>query len=229
MNRQPHPAFATSQESLRNKPGEIVWNQRAVTRACSDSGVYSLGSNWSSSWLAAHALKSFRLLVQVSSFGTVFLDENYSVLARLGTDTDPVIDPLTLENGTGIYFFAHWVVMTEFFKDSAVSWIALINGAQTIERAIFAAQSLHSNSYRHCSFSPSKLENGRGDDSSATQSTRVVFKENNSNLLPLESSVAYEKPQILGKKFRCPEESGCLYRKSSRQLRKAGSAPHKGI
>ena len=33
MNRQPHPAFATSQESLRNKPGEIVWNQRVVTRA----------------------------------------------------------------------------------------------------------------------------------------------------------------------------------------------------
>jgi len=109
--------------------------------------------------------------------------------------------------------------MTEFFKDSAVSWIALINGAQTIERAIFAAQSLHSNSYRHCSFSPSKLENGRGDDSSATQSTRVVFQENNSNLLPLESSVAYEKPQILGAARKNPDAyTGNLPGNSGRQV-----------
>ena len=114
---------------------------------------------------------------EVSAVGAVLLDQYMNVLAGLCPYAHPIIDSLTLENGASIYFFAHRVIIAEFFEDSTVTWVALINGAQTIERAIFAAQSLHSNSYRHYSFSPSELENGRGDDSSAKQSTRVVFAE----------------------------------------------------
>jgi len=162
--------------------------------------VKSLGCDWRSGWLASDALEGFCLLIQVRPFGAILFDKNNSVLTRLSANTDPIIDSLTLENGASIYFFAHRVIIAEFFEDSTVTWVALINGAQTIERAIFAAQSLHSNSYRHYSFSPSELENGRGDDSSAKQSTRVVFAEKNFRDSDAAVSFSFSKVLAIGKR-----------------------------
>ncbi len=84
----------------------------------------------------------------------ILFDKYLDVFARLSSDAEPIVDAFTLEDGAGIGFFAHRVIMPKFFQDSTVAGATLIDGAKTIERAIFSAQTLHSNTNRHCANSP---------------------------------------------------------------------------
>jgi len=91
----------------------------------------------------------FLLLRQVRSVGPILCNKNDSVLTRLSPNAEPVIDSRAMQNGSSVDFSAHWIVMTQFFQDSAIPRAALIDRAQSIKGTILASQSLHSNTYRH--------------------------------------------------------------------------------
>jgi hypothetical protein len=99
------------------------------------------------------ASECFLLGVQVGAVCSVLGDQDTDVVARLSTDAHPVIDSIPFEDRSSIGLTAHRIVVTEFFQDPTVARATLIDGAQAIERSTFAAQPLHTNTYRHREFS----------------------------------------------------------------------------
>lgn len=99
------------------------------------------------------ASECFLLGVQVRTVRTVLGDQDTDVVARLSADAHPVIDSIPFEDRSSIGLTAHRIVVTEFFQDPTVARATLIDGAQAIERSTFAAQPLHTNTYRHREFS----------------------------------------------------------------------------
>ena len=102
---------------------------------------------------ATQACECFLLSAQVRAVRTVLGDQDADVIARLSTDAHPVVDSIPFEDRSSVGLTAHRVVVTEFFQDPTVARATLIDGAQAIERSTFAAQPLHSNTYRHREFS----------------------------------------------------------------------------
>ena len=96
--------------------------------------------------LALELGKRGLLSLKVRAVGAVLLDEDRRFGGRDRPDAEPLVDPVTLQDGAGVGIGNHRVVDAELFKNAAVARFARVYGAKTEKRTVFASEHLQTNS-----------------------------------------------------------------------------------
>src|SRR4030042_5700811 len=84
--------------------------------------------------------------------GAILLDEHLDLVRRLSSHAQPILDPLAVELGPGVYVGNDWIIGTQLLQHATVPRGAAVHGANAIERAVPPSQLLHANTYCHVIF-----------------------------------------------------------------------------